>query len=506
MDMDIYMRTIVLGPPGTGKTTTLLNKVDDYLKQTDPDKIGYFAFTQKAAHEARDRAIKKFNLTEDDLPYFRTLHSLAFRKLGLKKDQVMQPRHYKDLGKKLGFPVTYADYQEDQGGIFTSDSEYLRIIQLAQLRNITPEQQFDLQEHTQDLERDQLRIIHNELARYKKEYNLIDFNDMILDFTKSDKSPKFDVVFIDEAQDLSLMQWDMTRSIWNKTKDSFIAGDDDQAIFRWAGADVDSFIALKGQYLPLTQSYRIPARVHGLAMGIINKIRNRIDKSWEPRVSQGNLHRHFDIDSIDMSSGDWLVLSRTRHMLTDIEESLYRQGLYYENRYKRSSEKELHQAATSWENLRQGKLSSYKEIENIIKFIGPKHWHAKKIKGMAKGSFYGMDQLVKDYGLQVKTVWYEAFDNAGQTKVNYLRKMRKNGEKLNEKPRIELSTIHAAKGGEATNVVLLTDLTENTMRSYERNPDDENRLFYVGATRTKENLHIIRPKDYDKSFPMEDYE
>ena len=488
------MRTIVLGPPGTGKTTTLLNKVDDYLKQTDPDKIGYFAFTQKAAHEARDRAIKKFNLTEDDLPYFRTLHSLAFRKLGLKKDQVMQPRHYKDLGKKLGFPVTYADYQEDQGGIFTSDSEYLRIIQLAQLRNITPEQQFDLQEHTQDLERDQLRIIHNELARYKKEYNLIDFNDMILDFTKSDKSPKFDVVFIDEAQDLSLMQWDMTRSIWNKTKDSFIAGDDDQAIFRWAGADVDSFIALEGQYLPLTQSYRIPAKVHGLAMGIINKIRNRIDKTWEPRVSQGNLHRHFDVESIDMSTGDWLVLSRTRHMLTDIEESLYRQGLYYENRYKRSSEKELHQAATSWEHLRQGQLVSYKEIENMIKFIGPKHWHAKKIKGMAKGSFYGIDQLVKDYGLQVKTVWYEAFDDAGQTKVDYLRKMRKNGEKLNERPRIELSTIHGAKGGEADNVMLLTDLSRKSQEAMERDSDDECRVFYVGATRAREQLHIVQPQ------------
>ena len=94
------MKTIVLGPPGTGKTTTLLNKVDSYLKETDPDKIGYFAFTQKAAYEARDRAMKQFNYTEDDLPYFRTLHSLAFRKLGLKKDQVMQPRHYKDLGKK----------------------------------------------------------------------------------------------------------------------------------------------------------------------------------------------------------------------------------------------------------------------------------------------------------------------------------------------------------------------------------------------------------------------
>ena len=83
------MRTIVLGPPGTGKTTTLLNKVDDYLKQTDPDKVGYFAFTQKAAYEAKDRAIKKFNLEEDDLPYFRTLHSLAFRRLGIKKESVV---------------------------------------------------------------------------------------------------------------------------------------------------------------------------------------------------------------------------------------------------------------------------------------------------------------------------------------------------------------------------------------------------------------------------------
>jgi superfamily I DNA/RNA helicase len=495
------MRTIVLGPPGTGKTTTLLNKVNNYLKETDPDKIGYFAFTQKAAHEARDRAMKKFNYTEDDLPYFRTLHSLAFQKLGLKKDQVMQPRHYKDLGEKLGFPVAYAEHQEDHG-IFTSDSEYLQIIQLAQLRNITPEQQYDRREHTQDLERDKLRIIYNELQRYKKEYALIDFNDMILNFIKSDASPNFDVVFVDEAQDLSLMQWDMTKSIWNKTEDTFIAGDDDQAIFKWAGADVDSFIALQNQMinLPLTQSFRIPAKVHGLAMGIINRIRNRIDKTWQPKTNEGSLHRHFEVDGIDMSSGEWLVLARTRHMLRDVEDSLYRKGFYYQNRYKRNYEKDLQEAATDWEYLRKGQPLSFKQIEKISKYMTTKNFDKKKIKGMAKESLYDIEMLKQNYGLNVNSEWYKVFDDAGEMRINYLRKMRANGEQLNKPPRIQLSTIHAAKGGESQNVVLLTDLTQTTMNTYERNPDDENRLFYVGATRTKENLHIVEPKRQDKGY------
>jgi superfamily I DNA/RNA helicase len=495
------MKTIVLGPPGTGKTTTLLNKVDDYLKETDPDKIGYFAFTQKAAYEARDRAMKQFNYTEDDLPYFRTLHSLAFRKLGIKKDQVMQQRHYKDLGKKLGFPVTYAEHQEDQG-IFTSDSEYLQIIQLAELRNITPEQQYNRREHTQDLELNKLRIIHNELKRYKKEYTLIDFNDMILNFVKAGLSPKFDVVFIDEAQDLSRMQWDMAKTIWNKTEDAFIAGDDDQAIFKWAGADVDSFIALQDQMinLPLIQSHRIPIKVHALVMGIINRIKHRINKTWHPKTNEGSLHRHFDIDSVNMSSGEWLILARTKYMLREIEDNLHRKGLYYETRHKRNYEKDLQEAATDWEHLRQGQLLNYKQIEKIYSYMNDRHIDKSKLKGMVKGAFYGIDALTKDHGLKTNTVWFEAFNNAGTTRINYLKKMRKNGEKLNKKPRIELSTIHAAKGGECQNVVLLTDLTKTTLETYHKNPDDENRLFYVGATRTKENLHLIAPKRAEKAF------
>ena len=75
-------------------------------------------------------------------------------------------------------------------------------------------------------------------------------------------------------------------------------------------------------------------------------------------------------------------------------------------------------------------------------------------------------------------------------------------KKLNEDPRINLSTIHGAKGGECDNVVLLTDLTRNTQKGYDKNPDDEERLFYVGATRTKQTLHIVSSKDNYKGYKI----
>ena len=496
------MKTIVVGPPGTGKTHTLLNKVDDYLKETDPDKVGYFAFTKKAANEAKERAMDKFNLSEDDLPYFRTLHSLAFRRLGINKENVMQRRHYEDLGQKINLPLDYNDYDEEETGLFTTKSDYLRIINLAKLRNITIDQQFNLGEHNQDVEYDKLNIIANELDRYKKEYNLIDFNDMILDFVKSDKSPRFDVVFIDEAQDLSRMQWDMVNHF--NTQDSFIAGDDDQAIFRWAGADVDSFITQTGKMLHLTQSMRIPKKVHDFAMKIIERVSNRIYKEWKPKTVEGSVRMYESFEDVDLSKGEWMVLTRTRHMLEAIEETLTTKGLYFENKFKKSFEKDIQDAAIDWHNLLKGQLLNYRQLENISKYMGPSHWHKKKMKGMVKEAFYGIDQLVKDYGLQIKLNWFEAFNDCSTDRKEYIRAMRRNGESLKENPRIQLSTIHSVKGGEKQNVVLLTDLTHNTNKAYEKNPDDENRLFYVGATRTKENLHVIQPKDDYKSFQIGD--
>ena len=496
------MKTIVLGPPGTGKTTTLLNLVEKYLKKINPNRIGYFAFTRKAAHEARDRAIAKFNLTEEDLPYFRTLHSLAFRRLGIQKQNVMEKRHYADLGNKLGFPVDYEENEQEMNGIFSTKSDYLRIIQLAKLRNISFEKQYDLKEHTQDVEFNKLKIIANELERYKKEYGLIDYNDMILNFIRSNSSPNFDVVFIDEAQDLSLMQWKMVKTIWNRTTDNYIAGDDDQAIFKWAGADVDSFIALDGKFIRLTQSHRVPAKIHEIAMKIISKINNRIPKLWKPKMKEGKLTIYSDFRDIDMSHGEWLVLTRTRSLLDELEDILYQKGYFYKNKFKKGYESDLYESITQWEKWRKGGTLDYQTISNIFSYISPRQLEKEKIALMNKSDFYSLKDCQKKYGLLTEKVWYEALDEAPFRRVSYIRKMRQNGEKLNQDPRITLSTIHGAKGGQCQNVVLLTDLTRRTYEEYEKRPDEVNRLFYVGATRTKEHLHIVEPKDVYKSYQL----
>ena len=62
------MREIIFGPPGTGKTTHLLRIVEQELKnKISPNRIGYFAFTKKAADTALQRAMKLFNLSKESV-------------------------------------------------------------------------------------------------------------------------------------------------------------------------------------------------------------------------------------------------------------------------------------------------------------------------------------------------------------------------------------------------------------------------------------------------------
>ena len=75
---------LIFGPPGCGKTYTLMQILKRELENgTDPTRIGFVSFSRKAIAEAKERAASVLNLTDKDLPYFRTLHSMGVHWLGI---------------------------------------------------------------------------------------------------------------------------------------------------------------------------------------------------------------------------------------------------------------------------------------------------------------------------------------------------------------------------------------------------------------------------------------
>ena len=500
------MKTIILGPPGTGKTTTLLKLVDDFIQNgIRPKQIGYFSFTKKAATEAADRAADKFGLDkENDLPFFRTLHSYAFNQLGMTKEKMMKTEDYKEFGQKCGIPIKTAKYSSEDG-TFNSDNEYLTIINTARVKRMDLLEYYDSRQNMLDIERNTLYLLAEELNKFKKEKGLRDFTDLLEDFILKDSINKFEVLFIDEAQDLSLLQWDMVRKIWSRAEKTYIAGDDDQAIFKWAGADVDHFIALKEEVddiKTLDQSYRIPGGpIHELSQNIISKVQNRFDKSYKPRAAEGILKRYSDVTQVDMSEGNWLVLSSANYFLDDVKELCQIRGWYYQYKGMNSIPLKLLLALNNWEAWRKGGMLNTLEIKNIYEYLG-----SNVLDGFRKGKLFHADskytikECKEQHGLITDNVWYEAFEGLDPMTENYIRNMRANGEQINKNPRITMSTIHGAKGGEADKVLLMQDITGAALETFSHDPDELHRLFYTGATRAKRELHVLDPKNFDRAY------
>jgi superfamily I DNA/RNA helicase len=115
---------------------------------------------------------------------------------------------------------------------------------------------------------------------------------------------------------------------------------------------------------------------------------------------------------------------------------------------------------------------------------------------------YYIEECRADHGLQTQDVWYKAFAGLDIDTENYIRNMLANNEKITQTPRITLSTIHAAKGGEADNVLILPDITKSAVDHNDIDPDELHRLFYVAVTRAKKSLHILEPKNYERAYVL----
>jgi superfamily I DNA/RNA helicase len=138
---------LIFGPPGCGKTHTLMEIIRKELEGgTPPDRIAFVSFSRKAIHEARARAGKEFSLQEKDTPYFRTLHSMGFRFLGMRKEEVINAYDLKQIGLEMGMVFDNFEVYDEDGVMRMSAKEgnkYLTLINRAKMRMVSLGQEFN---------------------------------------------------------------------------------------------------------------------------------------------------------------------------------------------------------------------------------------------------------------------------------------------------------------------------------------------------------------------------
>jgi superfamily I DNA/RNA helicase len=468
---------------------------EELARGTHPDRIGYVSFTRRAASEAIERACKKFSLQKSDFPHFSTIHSMCFRLLGLKRGDVLEGRLLQEFADYAGVRISGRWSEDGTLSGFDDGDRVLFMENLARIRGTPLREAYD-RWGDDSLPWSKVQTVTAALSEFKRKRGLMDFTDMLIEFVRVGFRLKLDFLGVDEAQDLSWAQWRVVDQIGENARRVVVAGDDDQAIYRWAGADAEHLIVMDGDVSVLGQSWRVPRSVQAVAQRVIAHAGRRREKKWAPRAGgEGVVGRVGRFDDVDCRKGQTLVLARNSYVLREqVEPWLRRQGVVYEKNGHSSLKQEVLEVITDWEALRKGVGLPARSIRRIFEQMTAGRGYRRGFKtlpGRDDEELMSKSDLQREKILLTGAPWFEALDRLSKLDANYVRAARELGEKLSDRPRVVVSTIHGSKGGEADHVVLMKEMASRTHREMRQFSQDEARVWYVGATRARERLTIV---------------
>jgi superfamily I DNA/RNA helicase len=217
----------------------------------------------------------------------------------------------------------------------------------------------------------------------------------------------------------------------------------------------------------------VPVKIQEISNIVVSRIEGlRADKLYYPKDEDGSYVKINNLNNVDLSKDNWLILTRTINKSIEISKEIKTKGFFFENKFIKSLNTKLHKAAVFYSRWSEGQDLEQTQKDDVEDYMSEDNWN----------------ELVP---------WYEAFDKANLEDKNYIRMLLSNKENLTEDPRIKISTIHAAKGGECENVILVLDnarkIREAVLKSSKKR-DEEHRVWYVGITRSKNNLYLMRAK------------
>jgi superfamily I DNA/RNA helicase/inhibitor of KinA sporulation pathway (predicted exonuclease) len=275
---------LVLAGPGAGKTFCLIERIRFLIEQGDiaAARICAFTFTNKAADEIAhrlERTLGEHGATVKS----GTIHAFCTELLR---------EHAAHVGLPAGFGIADEDYQLNVLRRLEGPKPWHRGLLTQFSANRFRGAPLSRHEHYALLER---------YERFLLQRKMVDFDMLVLKAAEllehtteaSSVRSRWDVVLVDEFQDLNPVQYRVVRELARIHEHLFAVGDHEQSIYSFAGADRGVFGRLLNDFrlarkIRLEENRRCPREVFALARRLVSMNPQMFDDLPPPQANRAS--------------------------------------------------------------------------------------------------------------------------------------------------------------------------------------------------------------------------